>query len=240
MASERLPKKILKPLGGTEPMLVWVVERARRSKEAEEVIVATTDHPRDDCVVDLCRRYGYPYFRGSETDVLKRYLLCAETYTLDTIVRITADCPFIASEIIDRSLNIFHQTGCDYVNNTRFQKTFPRGLDVEVLSREVLAKIDRLAKKEAEREHVTLYIYDHPREFSIVTLEADSDYHAPELRLTVDTNTDFKFASRVAEEFQSDGICVDTKKIIHFLKIHPDIVAINKNVLQKAIEGRII
>lgn len=241
MASERLPGKILRPLAaGGFPMLVWVVERCRQVKKADRVIVATTKNPSDEQVVDLCQKRGYPYFRGSEEDVLGRYVSCLEAYALNTVVRVTADCPFISPEIIERSIDLFRRERYDYVNNTRFKKSFPRGLDVEVLSQEVLRKISQLATRDTDKEHVTLYIYRNPQEFSIGTLEADPPYHAPELRLTVDTEEDFELASEIARAFQKEGVLVDTRKVIEFLKNHLEIAAINSRVQQKPIDGEII
>lgn len=240
MASERLPGKILKTLGDSLPMLAWVVERCREVKNADCVIVATTENPLDEVVVDLCKRRGYLFFRGSEQDVLGRYLSCAEAYTLTTIVRVTADCPFISPEIIERCIDLFHKSHCDYANNTRFGKSFPRGLDVEVLSKRILKKLNRMATKDTEKEHVALYIYRNPQRFSIATLEAEAPYWAPSLRLTVDTEEDWALASEVAKRFHHEGVLVDVRQVIEYLNNHLEIAGINQHVQQKPIDGQII
>ena len=191
MGAERLPGKILKLLAEDQPVLKWVVERCRKATRAQQVIVATTVQPADDIVEKFCRDEQISCFRGSETDVFSRYVECARKFQLDASVRVTADCPFLSPEVIDLCIQRFWDSGCDYVNNSRLAMTYPRGLDVEVVS---AAALERLAKKNltaSEKEHVTLYIYRHPDEFRIETVLAAPDFFAPDLRMTLDTQDDF-------------------------------------------------
>lgn len=116
MGSSRLPGKVLLDIAG-QPMLAWVVERTRQAKTVDEVVVATTTDPADDAVAALCQRRGYAYFRGSLYDVLDRYYQTAKTYCAEAIVRITADCPLIDPNLIDRTIQEFLRAGVDFAAN---------------------------------------------------------------------------------------------------------------------------
>src|SRR3989338_6338872 len=109
MGSTRLPGKILKPLLG-EPMLARRLERVKRAKKLDAIVVATTDKPEDDATAELAQKCGTRVFRGSEQDVLNRYYQAAkqEGVSTDTvIVRLMADCPLHDPAIIDEAVKHF-------------------------------------------------------------------------------------------------------------------------------------
>ncbi len=109
MASSRLPDKILKEIGG-QPMLAWVVERAKRAAKVDQVVVATTAEASDDPVETFCREQGYPCYRGSMHDVLDRFYQAARTFQADVVVRFTADCPLIDPGLVDQVLDAFFES----------------------------------------------------------------------------------------------------------------------------------
>src|SRR5690554_35331 len=119
MASSRLPGKIMKKVLG-KTLLEYQIERLKRVKAADQVIIATTDHGEEQPIVDLCHKLGAPYFRGSEQDVLARYYKTAMECGADVVVRITSDCPLIDPVVVDKVINFYltHQTEYDYVSNT--------------------------------------------------------------------------------------------------------------------------
>jgi spore coat polysaccharide biosynthesis protein SpsF len=162
MASSRLPDKVLLDIHG-RPMLVWVVERVCRANRVDQVVIATTDSAADDPVVDLCERYGYPVYRGSESDVLDRYYQAAGVYGADVVVRITADCPLIDPDLIDDSLEVFTNEGLDFATNRLpppWGRTYPIGLDTEVFSKAALERAWGETDQSYQREHVTPYFYE--------------------------------------------------------------------------------
>jgi len=138
MTSTRLPKKILLPVLN-KPLLEYQVERLRRVRLCDDLVIATTENKTDDPVVELCRMLQVPYFRGPEEDVLARYFGAALEFEADTVVRITSDCPLIDPEIIDKVIDAFNGHGdrSDYVSNS-LKRTYPRGMDTEVLPFNVL------------------------------------------------------------------------------------------------------
>ncbi len=158
MGSTRLPGKVFLPIEG-KTMLERVVERTKLAKKVDEVVVATTTLIEDDTIESLCEEKGWNCFRGSPVDVLDRYYKAAVFYRADPIVRITSDCPLIDPEIIDTVLSEFLSIYSlyDYVS-TVSRRTYPKGLDVEVVSVKALEKCWLETGDKEDREHVTRYI----------------------------------------------------------------------------------
>lgn len=232
MGSTRLPSKVLEDLAG-EPMLARVVNRTRRAKTLDTVVVATTTQPIDDAIVRLCEKQGWPFFRGSEEDLLDRYYQAAMAFKADVVVRITSDCPLIEPEIIDRVVNEFlsHYPEVEYVSNN-LQRTFPLGLDVEVMSFAALRKAWQEDTDPAWREHVTPYIWRHPQKFKIRNVANDTDYSY--MRWTVDTIKDLTFVRKIYNHFQSDNF--SWKDVLNLLETHPEWLEINRHVQQKVVQ----
>lgn len=231
MSSTRLPNKVLEDLAG-QPMLARVVNRTRRAKTLDTVVVATTTQPVDDAIVRLCEKQGWPFFRGSEEDVLDRYYQAASAFKADAIVRITSDCPLIEPEILDRVVNkfLFYYPEVEYVSNTLVY-TFPRGLDLEVMSFGALEKAWHEDHNPAWREHVTPYMWRHPEKFRIRNVANDTDYSS--MRWTVDTIDDLAFVRKIYECFRNDAFT--WKEVLHLLDMHPEWLEINQHVQQKAV-----
>ncbi len=230
--STRLPGKVFMDLAG-EPMLVRVVNRLGRAVTLNSIIVATTVEPSDDRIAELCAAHVWPCFRGSQDDVLDRYYRAAVVHKVDVIVRITSDCPLIEPAIVDRVVEEFmtHRTEADYVSNTLAPRTFPRGLDTEVTSFEALKRAWNEAAEPPQREHVTLYIYEHPEIFNIRKLTNDIDYSY--MRWTVDTKEDLEFVRRIYEHFAHDRF--SWQQVLAVLKQHPEWLRINKHIRQKEV-----
>ncbi len=231
MSSTRLPKKVMEDLAG-EPMLARVYSRSRQTKILNEVIIATTTQTADDAIVNLCQERCWPSFRGSEDDVLDRYYRTALACKANVIVRITADCPLIEPVIIDRVVNEFlsYYPEVQYVSNA-LTRTFPRGLDVEVMSFNALKKAWEEDDNPVWREHVTTYIRRHPEKFKIFNVANDIDYS--HLRWTVDTIEDLTFVRKIYEYFRNDTFT--WSEVLHLLEIHPEWLKINQHVVQKEV-----
>ncbi len=232
MGSTRLPGKVLMDLAG-EPMLARVVNRCRRAALLTDVVVATTTQPADEAIARLCTERGWPCVRGSEDDVLDRYHQAAEARHADAVVRITSDCPLIEPSVVDRTVKEFldRQPNVDYACNFMPQRTFPRGLDVEVAGRTALDRAWREDRNPAWREHVTLYIRRHPELFRLHGVTNDVDYS--DLRWTVDEETDLELARRIYGHFGRDTF--SWQDVLALLAAHPDWSALNRSVKQKVV-----
>jgi spore coat polysaccharide biosynthesis protein SpsF len=193
MGSTRLPNKVLADLGG-RPMLARVVARVRQAHTIDEVVVATTTAPQDEAIEAFCTREGIACFRGSEDDVLDRYYRAARECHADVVVRITADCPLHDPKVIDAVVGHFDSARHDYVSNT-LTRSYPDGLDTEVISMAALERAWRDATWASEREHVTPYIWKQPELFRIDQLTQPIDLSA--LRWTVDEPRDLAMVREV-------------------------------------------
>ncbi len=231
MGSTRLPGKVLLDLLG-EPLLVRAVERARRAETLDAVMVATTVEPGDDAIVALCRDRGWPYFRGSENDVLDRYYRAAREQDAGVVVRITSDCPLIEPTVIDRIVrDLAEAPQVDYAANILPPRTFPRGLDTEAMRFAALERAWREDENPAWREHVTPYIYRHPELFHLHHVASPIDY--AHMRWTVDTPEDLAFVRRVYEHFGHDRF--SWQEVLAVLEERPEWQEINRDVQQKAV-----
>lgn len=229
MGSTRLPGKVLEKIEG-QTMLSCVVRRAGRASLVTELVVATTEAADDQLIVDECRRLGVPFFCGAGHDVLDRYYRAAGTRQADIVVWITSDCPVTDPQLVDQVIAEFQrQKNLDYVSNTLPPRTFPRGLDVEVISFAALERAWREDDNPAWREHVTPYIYRNPEKFRLYSVTSETDYS--DLRLTVDTNEDMALARRIYSYFGNEGF--SWREIIDALEKHPQWLEINRHIEQK-------
>jgi spore coat polysaccharide biosynthesis protein SpsF len=232
VGSTRLPGKVLLDLAG-ESMLARVVNRVSRAATLQEVVVATTTQTVDETIVRLCDERTWPCFRGSEDDVLDRYEQAAEAHNADVVVRITSDCPLIEPDIIDRTVGEFlkHRPDVDYACNFLPDRTFPRGLDVEVIGRDALRRAWREDRNPAWREHVTKYVLQHPELFRVHGVTNDRDYS--HMRWTVDEAEDLAFVRRIYGHFGHDRF--SWLDVLSVLAEHPDWMDINSAVKQKVV-----
>ncbi len=233
MGSSRLPGKVLKDIGG-EPMLSRVVIRARHAQTLGRVVVATTIDDGDDPIFDCCRRQGFPVFRGDPFDVLDRYYQAALHFGAGTIVRLTADCPLIDPNEIDRTVSAFQAAKVDFAANRLpppWKRTTPIGMDTEVVTMSALTQAWREAKAKYEREHVMPYLYEESGRFETLLVDHDPDWGS--LRLTVDTPEDLELARQVYACFgNSDDF--NMKDIINLLATQPQLAAINADIHHKS------
>ncbi len=175
-------------------MLAHVVSRVQRARFVTDVVVATTMNSEDDVIASFCSNDRIACFRGSEDDVLDRYYEAARAFAVDVVVRITADCPLHDPRVIDLVVSEFDPASADYVSNT-IERTYPDGLDTEVLSFATLARAWRDARWTSEREHVTAYVCKHPELFRIKQVRHVPDLSA--LRWTVDEPRDLDLAREI-------------------------------------------
>lgn len=197
MTSSRLPGKVLMDICGA-PMLARQIERIRRARRIDRIIVATSEDETDGPVALLAERLGIDCFRGSLRDVLGRFCLAATTYRSDHVMRLTGDCPLIDPGLLD-DLIAFHLAGGYDVSSLGIERTYPHGLDAEVMTHAALQAAGAEAEDSYDREHVTPYLYAHPERFRIGSMrQAAEDGH---MRWTVDYPEDLEVVRRVFAHF---------------------------------------
>jgi spore coat polysaccharide biosynthesis protein SpsF len=262
MASSRLPGKVLMDLAGM-PMLGRVVERTRRARSTEAVVVATTDQPSDDPIVEYCKTSRIDVVRGSHFDVLDRYYAAAQAAQAAIIIRITADCPLIDPGLIDDTVAVLlgkagagvgssdaQAAAFDFAANRLpppWKRTYPIGLDTEGCTMAALEQAWREAKDPVEREHVMPFLYGgvQLREAAPLLWSGVSSHgfrvailHHTEnlgsLRWTVDTADDLEFIRSVLG-FLVDFPSYGWLDVVELVKAHPELAEINANVQHKTL-----
>lgn len=235
MGSTRLPGKVLKKIKG-RTVLEHVINRLRLSNMLDEIIVATTINDADNQIYELCKKNNFKVFRGSENDVLKRYYDAAIENNIDVVVRITSDCPLIDPKIVDQIISMHLDNQFGITTNAGIddvQRTFPRGLDVEVFDIHHLKNALMKANKEYQREHVTPFIYE-TNAGNIGYFKSLSDYSNH--RWTLDTQEDFDFIKVIYDHLYSPNQHFFMDDILDLLKSKPEYLKINCDVNQKDIK----
>ena len=228
MGSTRLSGKVLAPIMG-RPVLSLLIERIKRAKSIDEIVVATTTKPADDKIAVLAKNEDVAIFRGSEEDVLQRVVQAGEKFGADILVRLTADCPLVDWRIVDRLVKIYQSGDYDYVSNI-IQRSFPLGFDVEVFSFKKLQEIEKMAAEQVYREHPPYYFYSHPREFRLKNWKAKGKMSWPDLRVTLDTKEDYLVLTKIFEELYPKNPDFSAGDVVSLMRQHPEWVAINSQV----------
>lgn len=234
--SKRLPGKVLRalPYGSDQTVLTQIVRRLRHAERVNDIVVVTSTNREDDPILKAAQKAGVGCYRGSLTHVLERFYLAAKESHADHIVRITGDCPCIDPQLVDQTIDHHLQSKADFTSNC-FVRTFPRGLDTEVMTREVLTKIYQEAATDAEREHVTLRVYQsNPKTFQIAEVEAPKELRAPEIRVTLDTEQDYVLLCALYDYLDDPSkVPFSAKQIIDLMKKKPWLALMNQRVVQK-------
>jgi len=231
IGSTRLPGKVLLKIVG-RPILWHMVERLKHTKLIDEIIVAMPDTKENDILEDFCKSNNIKYFRGPEEDVLSRYYLAAKKYKYDIVLRLTADCPLIDPEIVDLIVKKHLSSGADYASNIQI-RTYPKGMDVEVLNFQALEKAYNEAEDSADREHVTLYIRKHPSIFK--QAKTVNNKNLSSMRWTVDEEKDLDFVRKIYDKLYQEGKIFSMQKVLKLLKEKPQLSEINRKIKRKPI-----
>jgi spore coat polysaccharide biosynthesis protein SpsF len=231
MGSTRLPGKILREVFG-KSLLEYQIERVRRAKLIDQIVIATTTKEIDDEIVNVADELTIPYYRGSEDNVLERYYHTAHKYEADVVVRLTSDCPIIDPKVIDKIISCFieGERYYDYVSNT-IERTYPRGMDTEVFTFKALEEAYELGKENIYKEHVTTYIHKNSDRFSILNVKYEKDQSRH--RWTVDTSEDLELIERIIKELYTLNPFFSLEDVLNLFEKYPEWYKINSHIEQK-------
>jgi spore coat polysaccharide biosynthesis protein SpsF (cytidylyltransferase family) len=220
MSSTRLPGKSVEDVGG-EPMLALLLRRLARARELERILVATSTEPGDDPVEEVARKEGFAVYRGALDDVLGRFASAAAGHA-GPLARVTGDCPLIDAAVVDEVVRLFHRTpGCEYASNIEPARTYPIGLDTEVISADVLKRIAARSDDPYEREHVTMPIRKDLSSFRTATLTFEEQLG--DLRWTVDTLEDLAFVRKVVARLGARRYVAGLNEILTAVRAEPSL-----------------
>lgn len=225
MGSTRLPGKIMKKIKDKE-ILGYVISRVKKSKQIDQVVVATTDKQKDDIIVNYCKNNSTDCFRGSEDDVLDRYYQCAKKYNADIIVRITSDCPLIDWKIADKCINYFidyiTRVGeYDYLVNTWFPNSYPSGFDIQITTFKMLEEYWNFEKNIKIREHSFSGMLKYPEKYKGIQFTDLQDNHLIKNHLSVDTRDDFELIKKIIKyHIENNKEDFEYKDIMKYIELN--------------------
>jgi spore coat polysaccharide biosynthesis protein SpsF len=221
MSSTRLPGKVMLPLAGA-PMLLRQIERVRRARRLEGLVAATSTDASDDPLAQALAQAGIPVFRGPLDDVLGRFIGVLSIHgPAENVVRLTGDCPLADPDVIDAVIARHLETDADYTSNTLDRRTFPKGLDVEVVRSDVLRLAAHRATDPYDHEHVTPFIYRSPGQFRLQGLTQDAD--EGEVRWTVDRPDDYDFVAAVYAALHPANPAFTSQDVRDLVRSRPDL-----------------
>lgn len=221
MSSTRLPGKVLAPVAGA-PMILRQIERLRRARKLETIVVATSARADDDPLVEMLAAADIPVHRGDLDDVLGRFIGALDAFPAETLVRLTADCPLADPEVIDATIARFEDSGADYASNVAEPRSFPKGLDVEVMTAAALRRAAAETAAPHDREHVTPYLYNNPDLFRLASYAQAADEGA--VRWTVDRPDDLDFVRAVYDGLYTGDPDFTSDAIRAFVRSRPDLL----------------
>jgi spore coat polysaccharide biosynthesis protein SpsF len=227
MGSTRLPGKMLFGLGG-RPVIQRVIQRVSAADLVDEIVVATSDHPRDDAIEQYADQSGVTVFRGSESDVLGRVYAATRPFDPDIVVRICGDCPLIDPALVDAVVDRVADETVDYASNT-VDRTFPDGIVAEAFTDESFGDVVTTAEDDQYREHVTLFYHDHAEKFYVQNITSQDVYsdsfmqHRTDLRFVLDVAADYTVLRRVYGASAALGIrngVLDVRDAVRYADEH--------------------
>lgn len=234
MGSTRLSGKVMKQMVG-KTVLEHVIERIGQAKLVDEIIIATTIHDRDDIIEQEALRCGAKVFRGSEEDVLSRYYYAAKENNIETVIRVTSDCPLIDPQVLDAMIGHFLNGDYDILTNGGGEpsnRTYPRGLDAEIVPFAILENAFINAKEHYHREHVMPYVYENTDKICYYKNNADYSQH----RWTLDTPEDFELINTIYEHLYKGKHDFYMNEILQLFDHEPQLFEINAHIVQKKVK----
>jgi len=229
MGSHRLPGKSLMPVWKELSLLELVLVRITKSKIPKKIILATSTRKKDDLLIPIAERCGVEIIRGSEDDVLGRFVQAYKAHPSDAIVRAAADNPLLDPEMIDKLITFFWENQpCDYASNLGPISGHPDGVGVEMVSAETLLRLDKEAKDMRYREHVVTYLHKN-RDYISKLQYAPPEIYRPGYRLDIDFFEDLVFIRELVKRLpQKKGPSWTTRDIVRTLDKEPELLKLRK------------
>lgn len=225
MGSSRLPGKSLMKIAGAKALIHYIYDRVRQCQSIDKVIIATSDHSSDDCLLGYCHEHSINIARGSENDLIKRYFDVASSHKADIVVRIPADNPLVLPQEIDRCVQHLIVNKVDYASNLGpyLQNRYPDGLGAEVMTFELLEYLDKNVFPKEHREHVTSFLRDESHHFSCSSPTCPPYFSRPDVVLDINTLDEFNFMNRLVSDIEKNECGYFPEEIIkkydeHFVR----------------------
>ena len=236
LGSTRLPGKILKPFHGDKCILDIILDKLHQASDAQ-VIVATSTSQDNDALVEHLEQNKELFFRGSENDVLDRFIKAAEKYHVDGIIRICSDNPFIDPDGIKALIEKAQHSEAQYIgfkiNGLPSIKTH-FGFWGEFVTLDALKKVAASTDDVPAHEHVTIHIYTHPEEYQCEWMDCpDFIQGRTDIRLTVDTQEDFSNTKQVYSDLEKTHPNFGLQEIVNYIDQHDELKSSMKRIIKQ-------
>lgn len=195
MSSQRFPGKMLY-LVNDKPILEYVIDRVQHAKKIDDIIIATSNDPSDDAIVNYCRHKEINYYRGSLNNVASRFFSIVTLNPSEAFVRICGDRPLLDQNLIDKAVNIFSEYKYDIITNV-FPPSFPAGQTVEIVNSNIFKKYFSSITNIEDLEHITKFFYENSRLFSIKNIASFEDNSS--IHFAIDTENDMQLFKEIIE-----------------------------------------
>ena len=230
MTSSRLPGKVLMEHMGRS-MLEIMISRLLPESRIKKIVIATTTNPQDDVIEKEAAKVGVAVYRGSEENVLSRVIEACDGYSYKHLVSLTGDCPLIATELVSNCIDDYEKYKPNYLSNAIIRE-LPDGMDCQVLAIDSLRRVATYPLTQLDKEHVTIFIRNHPELFSLRHRTEPKSLQWPELALTLDEKPDFDLISRILDHFHP-RLDFSLGEILEFLRISPELLELNSSIMRK-------
>lgn len=234
--STRLPSKMVLPFFEGKGILELLLLRMKRANLGDDVIVATTTDSRDDVICDTTKNAGVEYYRGSEADVLDRFVQAAKSHKVSKVIRVCADNPFLDIQALKNLMALGRDSEMDYISYCTTDK-LPTikthyGFWAEYVTVKALEKVAERTDENIYHEHVTNYIYTHPDLFGIKLIPIPTSLEHRKIRLTIDTLTDFQMQQTIYKAVFSENPDFQIADIVNYLDLHPDLYSVMDEMIK--------
>ena len=234
--STRMPEKVIRPFFSGKSILDLLVEKVQ--KLGVPAVLATTVNPSDDRIAELAARHNFPVFRGSENDVLDRFVQAARQFKFDKIIRVCADNPFLDLAGMRILIDAFENSDADYLgfqlagNKPSILTHF--GFWTEAVRLDALEKVQKTTAEKLYHEHVTNFIYGNPNIFRVQFIPAGPQvFSRTDIRMTLDTPEDFTVQQEIFATISKENPNFGIHEIVSWLDRHPEILEIMKTEIEK-------
>ncbi len=233
LGSTRFPKKIIKDIDG-KTVIEYMIDRLLKVFKKKNIIINTTNSVKDNKLVIIAKRNKLLYFRGSEHNVLDRYLKCSKKFNVKNIIHLTSDCPLVDVDLLIRMKRIFEKKKkLDYFANTYPPElsNFPDGSDIEIYKQKSLIKLSKMSDKKEDKEHVTNFFWKNPNTFNVQILKSNKNLSL--FKYSLDYENELFLIREIIKISKKKKIKLNYRNIVKIIKTTPSLKRIsNQNLLK--------
>lgn len=238
LGSTRFPKKIIKDIDG-KTVIEYMIDRLLKVFKKKNIIINTTNSVKDNKLVVIAKRNKLLYFRGSENNVLDRYLKCSKKFNVKNIIHLTSDCPLVDVDLLIRMKRIFEKKKkLDYFANTYPPESsnFPDGSDIEIYKQKSLIKLSKMSDKKEDKEHVTNFFWKNPNTFNVQILKSNKNLSL--FKYSLDYENELFLIREIIKISKKKKIKLNYRNIVKIIKTTPSLKKISNQSLLKFKKNR--